>query len=103
MFLEMIPNIIRPLLNEIFYLGSRSPILVHHKVQNFLQQYQLSEKSTKIALIEHIAKEYHPDETQFRTEVRSRLDATRTLFDLHRSKNSLGKTILFVTANMYNN
>jgi hypothetical protein len=66
---EMIKNIVRPLLDEIFYLGSRSPILAFKKIGMLLQQYNTSDKNNKIAILEHIAKEYHPNEEQVASQV----------------------------------
>ncbi len=65
----MITNIIRPLLDEIYYLSSRSPILAFKKIEKFLQQYNTSNNHDKIAILEHIAKVYHPDEQQVASEV----------------------------------
>ncbi len=65
----MINNIVRPLLDEIFYLGSRSPILAFKKIGKLLQQYHTSNKNDKIAILEHIAKVYHPDEQKVVVQV----------------------------------
>jgi ABC-type multidrug transport system ATPase subunit len=69
LFSEMITNIVRPLLDEIFYLGSRSPILAFKKIGLLLQQYNTSDKQNKIAILEHIAKVYHPEEEKVRLQV----------------------------------
>ncbi len=69
LFLDMINNIVRPLLDEIFYLGSRSPILAFKKIGKLLQQYNTSNKHDKIAILEHIAKVYHPDENKVLPQV----------------------------------
>jgi len=69
LFLEMLTKIVRPLLNEIFYLSSRSPILAFKKIGTLLQQYNTSDKHDKIAILEHIAKVYHPDEEKFASQV----------------------------------
>lgn len=61
---------VRPLLNDIFYLGSRSPILAYKKVGALLHHYKTSDKPSKIAILDHIAKEYHPDEQQVMTQIR---------------------------------
>lgn len=60
---------IRPLLNEIFYLGSRSPILAFPRISTLLQQYNTSNNQEKIAILEHIAKVYHPDQGKVRSEI----------------------------------
>jgi hypothetical protein len=60
---------ITTLLNEIFYLGSRSPILAFKKIGRLLQQYNTSDKNNKIAILEHIAKEYHPNEEKVALQV----------------------------------
>jgi len=65
----MITNLVRPLLHEIFDLGSRSPILAYKKIGIFLQQYNTSNKQDKIAILEHIAKVYHPDEQKIVSQV----------------------------------
>ncbi len=65
----MIINRVRPLLDEIFYLGSRSPILAFKKIGELLEQYNTSNKHDKIAILEHIAKAYHPDEEKVRTQI----------------------------------
>lgn len=65
----MITNLVRPLLDEIFYLGARSPILVFKKVGTLLQQYNTSNKQDKIAILEHIAKVYHPDQDKVRAQI----------------------------------
>ena len=65
----MIANGVRPLLNEIFYLGSRSPILAFKKVESFLHQYKTSDQQNQIAILEQIAKEYHPDQPQVVSQV----------------------------------
>ncbi len=65
----MITNLVRPLLNEIFYLGSRSPILAYKKVGTLLQQYNTSNKQDKMAILEHIAKVYHPEEEKVRGQI----------------------------------
>lgn len=69
LFLEMITNTVRPLLNEIFYLGSRSPILAFKKIESLLHQYKTSDHQNQIAILEHIAKEYHPDQQQVNAQV----------------------------------
>jgi hypothetical protein len=66
----MITNTVRPLVNEIFYLGARSPILAFKKVGSLLQQYNTSDKHDKISILEHIAKVYHPDEEKVTSQVR---------------------------------
>ena len=76
-FLDMIKNVVRPLLEEIFYLGSRSPVLAHKKVASLLHQYETSDKPDRIAILEHIAKAYHPDEHDVLAQVCSPLDAAR--------------------------
>jgi hypothetical protein len=65
----MINNIVRPLLDEIFYLGSRSPILAFKKIGIFLQQYKTSNKQDKIDIIDYIAKTYHPNEQKVLSQV----------------------------------
>lgn len=61
--------LVRPLLDEIFYLGSRSPILAYKKIGKLLQQYNTSNKQDKIAILEHISKDYHPNEEKFTSQV----------------------------------
>jgi hypothetical protein len=65
----MISSVVRPLLNDIFYLGSRSPILASKKVASLVQQYAISDKQKKIAILEHIAREHHVDEHHVTTQV----------------------------------
>lgn len=65
----MITNLVRPLLDEIFYLGARSPILAFKKIGTLLQQYDTSNKQDRIAILEHIAKTYHPDEQKVTSQV----------------------------------
>lgn len=65
----MITNTIRPLLEEIFFLGSRSPILALKKVEKLVHQYQKSDHHNKVAILEHIAKTYHPNEEAFTAQV----------------------------------
>ena len=57
-------------MNEIFYLASRSPILAYKKIETLLQQYNTSEKSDKVAILSHIAKDYHPAEHDVTSKVR---------------------------------
>lgn len=61
---------VRPLVNDIFYLASRSPILAYKKVESLLEHYKNSDKPHKIAILDHIAKEYHPDEQQIENQLR---------------------------------
>ena len=61
---------VRPLVNDIFYLASRSPILAYKKVASLLDHYKTSDKTHKIAILDHIAKEYHPDEQQIENQLR---------------------------------
>ena len=68
----MIIHRVRPLLDEIFYLGSRSPILAYKNISSLLQQYQTSNKQEKINILEHIAKVYHPDQVKVQTEIEKR-------------------------------
>lgn len=65
----MITNLVRPLLDEIFYLGSRSPILAYNKIGTLLQQYNTSNQQDKMAILEHIAKVYHPQEEKVRAQI----------------------------------
>jgi len=65
----MITNKIRPLINEIFSLNMRSPILTYKKVGALLQQYTTSDKQEKIEILKHIAQTYHPDEQTVRAQV----------------------------------
>ncbi|CAF1025323.1 unnamed protein product [Rotaria sp. Silwood1] len=62
-------NIVRPLLNEIFYLGARSPILAFKKVETLLDQYEISDKNNKIDILKYIAKTYHPPEENFASQI----------------------------------
>ena len=61
---------VRPLLNDIFYLASRSPILAYKKVGALLEHYKTSDKPRKIAILDHLAKEYHPAEEQVAAQLR---------------------------------
>lgn len=65
----MITNKIRPLLEEIFSLNTRSSILTYKKVETLLQQYTAGEKQERIDILKHIAKTYHPDEQTVRRQV----------------------------------
>ncbi|CAF1302618.1 unnamed protein product [Adineta steineri] len=65
----MISKIVRPLMNEIFYLGTRSPILAYKKIETLLQQYNTSAKHDKIAILDHIAKAYHPDQEEVTSQI----------------------------------
>lgn len=65
----MIIKTVRPLLDEIFYLGARSPILAYKKVEQLLKHYNTSDKNNKIAILKHIAKAYHPHEDNFASQV----------------------------------
>ncbi|CAF2588357.1 unnamed protein product [Rotaria sp. Silwood2] len=65
----MIMNKVRPLLNEIFYLGSRSPILAFKKVETLLDQYETSDKDNKIDILKYIAKTYHTPEENFASQI----------------------------------
>ena len=65
----MITNTVRPLLSEIFYLASRSPILAFKKIESLLHQYKTSDQQNQIAILEHIAKDYHPDQQQVNSQV----------------------------------
>ncbi|CAF1095652.1 unnamed protein product [Adineta ricciae] len=62
-------KIVRPLMNEIFYLASRSPILAYKKIETLLQQYNTSDKSDKVAILSHIAKDYHPAEPDVTSKI----------------------------------
>lgn len=59
---DMITKVVRPLLDEIFFLASRSPILAYKKIDALLQHYQTGSTDEKAAILEHIATNYHPDE-----------------------------------------
>lgn len=93
---EMNPNSVRPLLNEIFYLASRSPILVHQKVQKFIENYQNSDQKSKLKMLENIAKEFHPEEKDFRSKVKTkRTKIEKENFSFRSSKKLRRKKILF--------
>ena len=62
-------KIVRSLTNEIFYLASRSPILAYKKIGTLLQQYNTSDKPDKVAILSHIAKDYHPIEPDVTSKV----------------------------------
>ena len=74
----MIKNVVRPLLDEIFYLGSRSPVLAHKKVASLVHQYETSDKPDRLAILEHIAHVYHPNEHDVLAQVCSPLVAVRS-------------------------
>ncbi|CAF5208650.1 unnamed protein product, partial [Rotaria magnacalcarata] len=61
----IITKTVRPLLEEIFYLGARSSILVFKNVGKLLKQYDESDKQNRIAILKRIAKTYHPQEENF--------------------------------------
>ncbi|CAF5036965.1 unnamed protein product [Rotaria magnacalcarata] len=65
----IITKTVRPLLEEIFYLGARSPILAFKNVEKFLKQYDESDKQNRIAILKHIAKTYHPQEENFPSQI----------------------------------
>ncbi|CAF5176453.1 unnamed protein product, partial [Rotaria magnacalcarata] len=65
----IITKTVRPLLEEIFYLGARSPILAFKNVEKLLKQYDESDKQNRIAILKHIAKTYHPQEENFPSQI----------------------------------
>ncbi|CAF4336921.1 unnamed protein product, partial [Rotaria magnacalcarata] len=78
--LEMIiTKTVRPLLEEIFYLGARSSILVFKNVGKLLKQYDESDKQNRIAILKRIAKTYHPQEENFPSQP----DGVHSLVHLH--------------------
>ncbi|CAF1269899.1 unnamed protein product, partial [Rotaria magnacalcarata] len=65
----IITKTLRPLLEEIFYLGARSSILVFKNVGKLLKQYDESDKQNRIAILKRIAKTYHPQEENFPSQI----------------------------------